>query len=756
MLCTFNPLSFMKKSISVVLILFSLFSFSQENTVPPGDYRAISSNSQGIKLTISENNKFQLTVFKGTFEKENDTIYFHSENENKPNFEVEYVYSKSDKIKVSFDKSIGSDYQTTYFGSQKINDSEPKYETLKQLLNIKTRDYIKSKREDFSFEMDKSAFIFLAEKNVVGSTSVEKYEIPNGVSEIKIRKTGSIFSSVKLKGYYDTEKLEFIISEGKNPITFIKENPDLDSKNLIQPLERQEKFGWYFPGKEDEYDGYDAVVDTAYADYVEEVDAYKPAYSYKHTIAKNYTEALKSIEKSTKFLVVSFDNQKDAERSFDTFISESELDISNNMYDGYNPKIDRFHFYRATDKDKNLLSKYKISDNPVLLFFNPNGDLIYHTSGTLNQNEEMFNTYYSVYANLELANQKLQLDTLFATKKTTLSEVKTCLKDIVNLDYINLQDNDEYVGYDGEVVVEDVVPNLRFQLIEDTENLYSMKTTKDKVLAKWNEIVDLYTKNKTYDADFAAIAKGEISKQGFSRKLFDDKVLLFSDTDFLLLDYLFNHYSTQIKEESQAKNTYNYNTIGSVLETAFENNLSEYSNPKRIGIDKVMNYYSQYNKISNYKLRNIELYINSLKESKQGSTDYLVEYDRYFDSQLGSNKSIIESLDAIFNEEEDFNWQAFKESFARFANTMAWDVVEANITDKKMIESAIKWSEASLKAKANDPYYLDTLGQLYYRNGEKERGITTEEKAAEAMKSVDETEYKNYLVVIEKMKNGTY
>lgn len=752
----------MEKSISALLILFSLFAFSQESIVPAGVYTAVSSNSQGIKLTVSEDNTFQLTIFKGTFEKENDTIYFHSENENKPNFEVEYVYAKSDKIKVSFDKMIANDYYTTYFGTQKINDTEPKYEKLKQLLNIKNTSSFKSKREDFSFEIDKSAFVYLAENSMIGSTLIEKYEIPNGVSEIKIKKVSSVFKGVKLKGFYNAEKLEFIISEGKSPITFVKEESSKENKNLVQPIEKLEKPGWSLQNDlSDSYDDFDVEMDSTYVveDY-EDSPSYKPPYSFKHTVVKNYADALKSIDKSAKFLVVSFDNQKDAEKSFDDFIKKSEFEMSNFMYDGYNPKVDYFQYYLATEKDTKLLSKNKINKNPVLLFFNPKGELIYHTEGTLKQNKRIFNVYNSIYGHLELTNQKLQLDQLFSNKKATLSEFKSCLSRITNLSGFSLNDYDSEEEYDEEEVVvevqEDYSGNGIGQPIEDAENLYTVTTSKEKIQVKWNEIIDFYTKTKLYDAEFVAIAKAEISKNGFTKQLFNEKTRLFTNSDFLLLDYIFLHYNTIVKEESENENSINSSGIASVLEKAFTKNLQVYSNPERIGIDKVMNYFNQFNKISNYKLKNIEVYISTLKESNEGSTDYLIEYGKYFDSQFGSSSSVIESLDALYSSQNEYNWRSFKDSFTRFANTMAWDVVEANITDKKMIQSAIKWSEASLKVKPNDGYYLDTLGQLYYRNGEKEKGIASEQKAVEAIKNIDESEYKKYVEVLEKMKNGTY
>mgnify|MGYP006348251857 CR=1 FL=1 len=76
------------------------------------------------------------------------------------------------------------------------------------------------------------------------------------------------------------------------------------------------------------------------------------------------------------------------------------------------------------------------------------------------------------------------------------------------------------------------------------------------------------------------------------------------------------------------------------------------------------------------------------------------------------------------------------------------------VVDKTTIQKAIVWSETSLKIAKNVHYYLDTLAQLYYKNGEKTKAISTEEKALELGK---DSEYgEEYKITLEKMKNGSY
>lgn len=78
-------------------------------------------------------------------------------------------------------------------------------------------------------------------------------------------------------------------------------------------------------------------------------------------------------------------------------------------------------------------------------------------------------------------------------------------------------------------------------------------------------------------------------------------------------------------------------------------------------------------------------------------------------------------------------------------------------SDVFLIKKAITWSEASLKVEKNNHYYLDTLAQLYYKSGQKQKGIETEEKAIKfAQENEDDYNIEEYKNVLEKMQNGTY
>ena len=61
-----------------------------------------------------------------------------------------------------------------------------------------------------------------------------------------------------------------------------------------------------------------------------------------------------------------------------------------------------------------------------------------------------------------------------------------------------------------------------------------------------------------------------------------------------------------------------------------------------------------------------------------------------------------------------------------------------------------------MRIEKNNPYYLDTLAQLYYKNGEKQKAIATQEQALKYIGDSDEVPKQEMQTAYEKMKTGTY
>ena len=198
-------------------------------------------------------------------------------------------------------------------------------------------------------------------------------------------------------------------------------------------------------------------------------------------------------------------------------------------------------------------------------------------------------------------------------------------------------------------------------------------------------------------------------------------------------------------------------------------NISDNINAETDKLEKTFSYYRRLAYLDKDNFNILNSYIESFAyhiDEFQNKNAFYTEYNNFYELATQKAENIIESLDIVFsnnkkNVDADYdtnyndNWINFKYSFASSANTLAWSVVE-NEKDLGLINKAIKWSEASLKLNKNNGYYLDTLAQLYYKNGQKELAIKTQKEAVKAMGDEDMATLQDLKEVLVKMENGTY
>lgn len=754
----------MKKAFLLLSIFFAYSLFAQQNQPEPGTYESNQKTGQNIKLVIDEKNKYHITFLSGEIEQENDSLYFHTPYENESLFQVEYTKeaTKTNTIKVSFANSSYYSFYGLYLGVQKINDTEVDYKTFKELSNYdEDISYDKyDKNEQLTFEIEKAAFIYLVKERYGRESVIEKYEVPNGVTEIKIAQKSDLYGKLNLKGKYDATTKEITISEGKNPITFTKVQETVKDENqFIKPIESLQKKNWTYPGKEIE--DFTAAADSVVVDEDDYYSNDKPQYVFRLKTEKSLNDALKVAQSSQdKILVVFYDTDKNASKDFETYIQKYESQIQDYMYDQYEPKLDKFNFYLATESDANAMKKMGVTENKSIVFINSDGTKIHHAKGRMRGYG--FNHYKlsSYFTELDLLNGKVKLDKVIADKKTTPEKIQKAF-----LSVVGVQENSYYDDYDesfqppvvtrvGDVrdVYEAVdstvvVVEEEFDLPEK-QNAYQFKSSQDAVALKYKQVLDFYQKEKTVNEELVGIIIAELSGYGFTKKLFETNNQATKPIDFQSMEYLFQFY----KEIETIKTDSNYPQTSQNLIRAVCRMLSRPSNENQK--EKVKEYCDKLLKATNYNSTVYRQIVNLYDDSKNKS-ELVNVFDLYFNSIVKPNTNLIEVLDANYQSEKARDWDSYKADFASLANNTAWYIVE-NSQDKTEIQKAIQWSETSLKLKANDPYYLDTLAQLYYKNGEKEKGILYEQKAIEAAKIVDDTLIDTYEAVLEKMKNGTY
>ena len=766
----------MKNYFTLLFFVLSFSLFSQNSKLETGEYSSTTPAAESLKMILSDNNKFQLSILSGTYEVVNDSVYFKTSYDDTPKFVLEYSNPnpKSDKITIDLGENSYYRFYNVYVGIQKTSDAAIEYKTIKELLNI--ADDFDYERKQLSFEIDKSSFIYFVEENLYKETVIEKYQIPNNVSQIKVTYYSNDLGRLNLKGFYDQANKELIVSEGKIPLKFSL-NKDI-KKDIIKenPIEKRVEKYWTYPGKK-EIDNYDYAVDSTAVGvgYADEV----PKYVFKLKIEKTLVEAQKEASKyPNKMLVVFYDTNKNAQKEFDQYIEDYQNSNQYYMYDKYNPEYDNFNFYLATEKDKNSLKKLGIIDNQSIIFFNSDGVKLYHTKAKINDDNFSYYNMSTIFSELKLINSYAKLDDVVLNKKKTISQFKQELVKItssgrstyassipppaVPVETIGevqvVEDRKENATQDFPVVEVDSATAAfqdysYYDILKEKNNLYKLKSKPDEVNAKYKNLLDFHQNDKAVDADLVTIIINELRlSAGFSGLLFNDYNKELNANDYKAIDYLLKFFNEIPLLQSEILG---YQFRKDYLLESISMALGRTENKNQI--DKVLNYFDKTASISSDNIWVLKNKMIFLKENKL-DVQYLNTFNTFYKSYIKDDSSIIEQLDKKYNPDVDYSWFEYKSSFANDLNTAAWYVVEkVKNTNLDSVSNAIKWSQTSLKIEKDNYFYLDTLAQLYYLNGQKELGILTEQKAIDAaLLASDSTIIEEYKIVLEKMKNGTY
>ena len=263
----------------------------------------------------------------------------------------------------------------------------------------------------------------------------------------------------------------------------------------------------------------------------------------------------------------------------------------------------------------------------------------------------------------------------------------------------------------------------------------------------------------------------EIKNKGFYKHLFnEDRVL--NDTDFLAIDYLLKHYDA-IQEMNSANEkgeviAMYMGSLSAEISYSLQQNIyisqngvegSVNKNKIRVLYKKLINYgKNNYNSCKNYFT-----FLTSQGEDSNNDVELIREFNTYFDKYLSGEKgNVIQRLDDLYakiDTEFEYNyggWNAFKEYNSNLANSVAWRIT-LKPENASYIKAGIIWSEYSLIVTKNNPYYLDTLAQLYYKDGQKDKAITTQKLAVKFLTcETDEQTAVEIRETLTKMENGSY
>ncbi|WP_281230868.1 hypothetical protein [Flavobacterium gelatinilyticum] len=736
-----------------LLLLFSFAaipSFSQQQTFRKGSFYSLEDSGKRMKLNLLDDNKFEMIWFYGDYEIKNDSLILKNRDIDKSVFEVEYLKNKKtalDKIKINFgDDSLYGIYIGTQNGTDPVH-----YQKVSDLVHYKEGNDACNQ----SFEINRVQYLYFVNEGFdFEPREIVKYEIPKAITEVKVHARYDFFSKLQLKGFYDKNTDLLMIGETKdNSAVFHNEEPQIASKeSLIPPLEIKRVATWTYPGKAaGDYDGERSV--SAPLDSTEVSNRIQ----YKLKIEKTFPEALQRTKnEENKFLAVYYDDNKDAQEDFNHFIERLEQTLSYYFTDSYDARYDLYNYYFATEEDVVWLKKNKIK-SPAILLLDRNGTILASAESKLTQEKiDKFTFYDSFNGKLKTTYLKNNFARIVNNSNSTDSELVKAYYDISALGSIG--------DYDYEYS-EEYANNEDFKFIKF--DLHSKKAQQ-----VWKKIIENHKKDTEPNMHLAVSIIQEIRGVGYTKQIFlEDKVL--SDTDFESIDYLIKHCDAINAKREE------YNNSGLKAQTQIQNVISEISNAlqnsTRLYNDKEKQEVSNQKKVKetyektllinngNFEFyRNYFQYLADNAETGSDKKKYIEEFAAYFSNNFGIKEQLIQNLDQMFDVAFDANslyyhdWKEFKEYHSNLFNEAAWSAA-VNLKDPVYIKKAINWSECSLILSKNNPYYLDTLAQLYYKDGQKDKAIATQTLAVKYLSDAVEEETASEIKdVLSKMKNGTY
>lgn len=722
-------------------------SFSQTKGIEKGSYLS-TNKGQKIRLNLLDDNKYELVFYSGDYKIKGDSLVFTQTAKSGAAFDVAFKNDKNaKKVKITF---LEPSYYTFYIGTQ--NGTEPvQYQKITDIRSKVDPDWVKT---DLEFEIDHVDYLYLVYEDYQGESKISKYALPKDASEATIKYELDALGDLNISGYFDKKTNELMISEqsGKNPIAFVNaKDAQPDNVSKVIPLENKTVSSFTYPGKDalaDNGFSTEVSVDSAYVD-----EAATPKIDFKFKVENDLKKAIAAtLASKSKFLVVAVDGKNlSAKADFDTFIKDQETQVGYNMYEVYDPQYDLFNYYLATANDKKWLKTNKIQDNPSLAVLNGDGVILATSKSKLTDKQYQFNYYDGFSKKLKRVNAFYDFNKVLNNKKATDANLILALNKIASLE----------IPYEYETTENDT---LDFKL---TKVVIDQKT----VDQTWKKLIEGHQKDTKPNMYLVETILKEIKNQGFSKQfLSEDRVL--NDTDFLAIDYLIKQYDA-IEAERLTFNSIEgeVHAIGSLnteITTALQQNkyVAEEKGSADGNQSKIISVYKKLiaaNKANYDCYQNYFTYLSEAEDKDGSNTTYLKEFSSYFNTHLTSGKgSAIEQLDAMYSaldNSSDYQydgWRTFKEYHSNLANSTAWTVV-LKPQNSNFLKSAISWSEYSLIVSKNNPYYLDTLAQLYYKDDQKQKAIETQALAVKYLNdTVEEETATEIKETLTKMQNGTY
>ena len=737
----------------LTLLALSVNIFAQDEVYVSEKY------GNALKLILKEDKTYQLIYNEGVYEQKLDSLYLSSNKKSTDNFTaIPFEQgSQLDSIELTFTSEMG--YLSTYNIAVAASSGDEQNLNFLPLFNYQSNPATTYSDNLIKFKIKKDKFLFVAKKNyVTNETEVSKFEISPKLGRLEISENYSM--GANLVAVFN-EKGNIVISEnGANPIEFViqgKVSEQEKPKALDYTSLKNISIDWNFP----------SLYNT------ENYTASLNQDTINVKIEVSLKEALKNLKIKENNCLLIVNEPEDVFEKFIVLHKSSSVDLG--YYDETDKNIFDFSFYNLKEDEQGWLEKINYSKNTKFIVLSSNESVIYSTEQSVSKLTEA--GYYSYeYINLareikSVANICVVNENLL-NKKISIAQIKTSLYNAsVKLNHRALfpEGTDDYaITTEAAPSVNSLDSTVEYSEYTNPAKLrgvfYKSKITKQELDAIWRKVLNQYTKEAEYDKELFHTIYKELNNEGFSMNLFGEQRYIMNENDFRAFDYLLKHYPKATSVEYNTDYNYDYSTyfpaisdVKYLISNVLSRNLSDgYEvNPTLEQKKEIINRYGNYLYDSPNDYYMLTTYAGSLITNK--NEQELFSFYENFVSRFDT-KNIIESLNNYYENNYELNWYNLKNDFSTMANNVSWYVVDTKISDPVKIKKAIEWSEMSLKLSRNNSYYMDTLAQLYYKNGEKQKAILTQEEAVKNYKDSDVnpdtlTEMKN---VLEKMRSGNY
>ncbi|MFH7016663.1 hypothetical protein [Flavobacterium sp. FlaQc-47] len=731
----------------LLLLFLSVPSFAQQETLKSKSYYSLNDSGRRMKFNLLDNSKFELITLYGDYEVKGDSLLFKNSNVDVPFFEVKYLKKTSiasDKIKLSFQNDHG--FYGLYLGTQDGTDPI-QYQKISTII-----EYNSHGDANESFDIKRTQYLYLISEGFdFEPRKIFKYEIPDTITELKINVNYAPSGIKEFSCFYDKSKNQLLISSTSDVVTIFHPNEAVaDSNNsIIQPLEKKEVLSWTYPGKETDDYG-----DVASPQEISDL----PDTDFKLKIEKTLDDAIKQTKTDgNKFLAVYSDPKNaEAQAEFDNLIEKQQRYIGY-ISSTYEPQYDLYNFYLTSKDDENWLKKNKMTDSPVLMVLDKKGIILAWAKSNLSPDKiDKFMYYDSFNGKLKRTYLKNNFAQALNNKDSKDAELVQAFYNVSAL--ASLGDDYEYSEEYGN---KDDFKFVKFDLDQK------------KARQVWKKLIETHQNDISPDIVLVQAILQEIKNAGYTKQVYSERKIL-DETDFKSIDYLIKHYIAIDAKRTECNDQENASiqigNLSTEISNVLQNSTSSYEAENgRYKKSNEKNIKETYGKILlidqvNFEFyRNYFLYLADNAEKTNDNAVYIQEFEKYFDKYLVNKENLIQNLDKLYDNAFDsttlyyYDWKGFKEYYANLCNEISWAVTVLNSKDLIYIKKAINWSECSLVLNKNNPFYLDTLAQLYYKDDQKQKAIETQTLAVKYLTAeVEEETAIEIKETLSKMQNGTY